>query len=93
MPRISKQVPPHVSLRGVRLALGLTGSRLAEMISDRTGEPVSPKTIYNVENGEQRPGNTLLVAWAETLRLNPRDIVLDAGVRELVAEADREAAA
>jgi len=88
-----KRIPPQVSLRGVRLSQGLTGAQMAELIAERTGEPVSPKTIFNAENGEQGIGNRLLVAWAEALKLNPRDVRQDSGMRELIAEVDGNAAA
>jgi hypothetical protein len=86
------RIPPHVSLRGVRLSQGLTAKALAELMAER-GVEVDHKSILNAEVGNTGVSNEFLVAWADSMRINPRDVVLDAGMRELVAGADREAAA
>jgi hypothetical protein len=87
-----KRIPPQVSLRGVRLSQGLTAKMLAEQIAER-GVTVDHRSIFNVEAGNTGASNELLVAWAEVLKLNPRDVRVDADMRELVAEVDAEDAA
>jgi transcriptional regulator with XRE-family HTH domain len=89
---MAKRIPPQVTLQGVRLSMGLTGAQLAEQIYERTGVTVSPKTLFNIENGEQGVSNEVLAAWCTVLKLNPRDVRHDADIRELVAQADAKAA-
>jgi transcriptional regulator with XRE-family HTH domain len=89
---MAKRIPPQVTLQGVRLSMGLTGAQLAEQIYERTGITVSPKTLFNVENGEQGVSNEVFAAWCTVLKLNPRDVRLDDGMRELVAQVDAKAA-
>lgn len=62
------------------------------MITER-GVPTDENSIFNVELGHKGASNEFMVAWAEALRLNPRDVRQDADMRELFAEVDSEAAA
>lgn len=78
-------VPPHATLRAIREAHGLTSPMLAAKIADR-GVKVDPDHLLSVELGHKRASNSLLVAWANVLQINPRDIRQAAELRELVGE-------
>ena len=83
MPRI----PAHVTLRALRESRGLTSPALAERLKDR-GVKVDPDHILAVELGHSGAGAALRAAWADELRINPRDIHMAAELREIVAAAD-----
>jgi hypothetical protein len=85
MPRI----PAHVTLRALRESRGLTSPALAERLKER-GVTVDPDHILAVELGHSGAGAALRAAWADELRINPRDIHMAAELREIVAAADEE---
>lgn len=87
-----QRIPPQVTLRAIREAMGLTTPMLAEKISER-GINVHPDHLLNVELGRKRASNALLVAWANVLRINPRDIRQAAELKELVGEDEPDGAA
>jgi hypothetical protein len=87
-----QRIPAMVTLRSLREKEGLTSVTLAQQIGER-GIKVDPDHILSVELGHKGASNSLLVAWANVLRINPRDIHLAREVREMVAEADAEVAA
>jgi hypothetical protein len=60
---------------------------LAERLKDR-GVKVDPDHILAVELGHSGAGAALRAAWADELRINPRDIHMAAELREIVAAAD-----
>lgn len=60
------QIPPQVSLRALREAVGLDSRGLAERIKEQ-GVEVHPDTLYNVELGHKRASERLLIAWARAL--------------------------
>ena len=82
MPRI----PAHVTLRSLRVSHGLTSPMLAERLKER-GVKVDPDHILAVELGHSGAGAALRAAWADELRINPRDIHMAAELREIVAAA------
>jgi len=59
-------LPPQVSLRALRQALGLNSRQLAERIAEQ-GVDVHPDTIINVELGRKRASDQLLRGWARAL--------------------------
>ena len=85
MPRI----PAHVTLRALRESRGLTSPALAERLKDR-GVKVDPDHILAVELGHSGAGPALRAAWADELRINPRDIHMAAELREIIAAADAD---
>lgn len=90
MPRTTKAataIPAHVTLRALRDARGLTARALAELLEHR-GVKVSTDHIIAVELGHSGAGTALRVAWADELRINPRDIHMAGELRELVYAAD-----
>lgn len=84
-------IQPHVTLRAIREMHGLTSPMLAERIRER-GVKVDPDYLLQVELGHKRASNSLLVAWANVLRINHRDIRQAAELREHIAEADEDKA-
>jgi transcriptional regulator with XRE-family HTH domain len=82
-------IPAHVTLRALRESRGLTARALGERLEDR-GVKVSTDHIIAVELGQSGAGTALRAAWADELRVNPRDIHMAAELREIVAAADAE---
>jgi transcriptional regulator with XRE-family HTH domain len=80
-------IPAHVTLRALRESRGLTSPKLAEKLKER-GVKVDPDHLLAVELGHRRAGNELRVAWADELGINPRDIHMEAELREIVAASD-----
>lgn len=60
----------------MREAYGLTIRDLITRIEEHGVEVKDTATIRNVETGNKRPSNLLLIAWAKALKLNPVDVVL-----------------
>lgn len=87
-----QRIQPHVTLRALREADGLTSPMLAEKIRER-GVKVDPDHILSVELGHKRASNALLAAWAGVLRINHRDIKQAAEIREMVTADENGAAA
>ena len=85
-------IPPHVSLRAIREMRGFTSPMLAERLEER-GVKVDRNHILSVELGHKRGSNALIVAWADELGINPRDVRQEAELRELIAAADIEGGA
>ena len=82
-----RRIPPQVTLRAIREAHGLTSPMLAAKIAER-GVKVDPDHLLSVELGHKRASNSLIVAWANVLQINPRDIRQAAELRELVSPED-----
>jgi hypothetical protein len=90
MPRTTKAataIPAHVTLRALRDARGLTARALANLLAER-GVTVSTDHIIAVELGQSGAGTALRAAWADELRINPRDIHMAGELRDLVYAAD-----
>lgn len=64
MQRIS--IPPQVSLRAFREALGLDSRQLAERIKEQ-GVEVHPDHLINIELGHKRGSDRLMIAWARAI--------------------------
>ena len=82
-------IPAHVTLRALRDSRGFTAQALAERLEER-GVKVSRDHIIAVELGHSGAGTALRTAWADELRVNPRDIHMAADLREIIAAADAE---
>ena len=87
MPRI----PAHVTLRALRDSRGLTSTALAARLKER-GVKVDPDHILAVELGHSGAGPALRAAWADELRINPRDIHFATELREIITAADQDSA-
>lgn len=74
-------MPPQVSLRALREALGLTLDEVAERIHAQHVD-ITKFGLSNFEAGRRRASPTLLDAYARALRINPLHIRQD---RELAA--------
>ena len=68
--------PPRVGIRAVREAYGLSVADLQQRIEEHGVKVVNTCTIRNIETGNKRPSNPLLVAWAKALKLNPLDVTM-----------------
>ena len=62
---------------------------LAERLKER-GVKVDPDHILAVELGHSGAGAALRSAWADELRINPRDIHFAAELREIIAAASAD---
>ena len=82
-------IPAHVTLRALRESRGLTSPALAAKLKDR-GVTVDPDHIIAVELGHSGAGAALRSAWADELRINPRDIHMAAELREIITAADQD---
>jgi transcriptional regulator with XRE-family HTH domain len=69
-----KNLPPLVSIREVRLALGLTSVQLAQRIKEEEDITVDPDSLLNIELGRKQVSATLLRAWARVLRMEPLNV-------------------
>jgi hypothetical protein len=87
MQQPQRMIPPHVTLRTIREAQGLTSPMLADRIKER-GVKISADHLLNVELGYKKGSNALMVAWANVLGLNPRDIRQDEDLRAVISEVD-----
>lgn len=77
--------PPHVSLRAVREAQGLTLVRLVELI-DAEGVTVHAASLNNIETGRRQGSADLMAAWARALGMVRRDIKQARELLELVTD-------
>jgi transcriptional regulator with XRE-family HTH domain len=76
-----KAIGPQVRIRDLRLAHGLTIPQLVQRIAEH-GVTVHPDSISNVENGNKRPSQKLLVAWAAALGISGLDVWMPADQRK-----------
>lgn len=83
---MTAKAPPRVSIRAVREAYGLSVRELMDRIAEHGVVVKDTATIRNIETGNKRPSNSLLVAWAKALKLNPVDVVVPG------ADGNRQAA-
>lgn len=69
-----RNLPPLVSIREVRLALGLTSVQLAQRIEEEEGITIDPDSLLNIELGHKQVSTNLLRAWARVLRMEPLNV-------------------
>lgn len=62
-----------VRIKEVRTGRGLTLKQLAERIGEQ-GVEISESGISNVENGNKRASDRLLLAWANALAVEPLNV-------------------
>lgn len=91
-----QRTPPHVSLRSLRIACGLTLDKVAENVTVqlrqadvlRDDEAVSRGTISAIETGLRGASQQMLDAIAVSYGLEPGDLTVTYEARE---RAEREA--
>jgi len=62
-----------VRIKEVRLNAGLTMKQLADRIGEH-GVAISEGGVSNVENGNKKASDRLLIAWAKALNLEPLNV-------------------
>jgi len=62
-----------VRIKDLRLAHGLTMAQLAERIREQ-GAQITEAGVSNVENGNKKASDRLLVAWAKALGVEPLNV-------------------
>ena len=90
MPDYTKQrrpkTPPHVTLRGLRKATGMTLEQVCEAASEALGLPpekrVQRGTLSLIESGQRGASQQMLDALAIAYGMDPGDIVTDFVPRE-----------
>lgn len=93
MPDYTKQrpakTPPHVTLRGLRKATGMTLEQVCEAASQALGLPpekrVQRGTLSLIESGQRGASQQMLDALAIAYGMDPGDIVTDFVPREWAA--------
>jgi transcriptional regulator with XRE-family HTH domain len=84
-------LPPQVSLRALREALGLTLDQVAERIRDQ-GIDASKFGLSNVETGRRRASARLMEAWARALGIHLHHIRQERELRQYLAATDSDSA-
>lgn len=69
-----KQTPPHVSLKTLRVALGLTLDEVAVRVEEVTGDKPTKGALSGIENGHRGISAELLAALERALNLEPGSI-------------------
>lgn len=95
MPDYTKQrpakTPPHVTLRGLRKATGMTLEQVCEAASEALGLPpekrVQRGTLSLIESGQRGASQQMLDALAIAYGMDPGDIVTDFVPRGWAASA------
>lgn len=93
MPDYSNQrptkTPPHVTLRGLRKATGMTLEQVCEAASEALGLPpekrVKRGSLSLIESGQRGASQQMLDALAVAYGMDPGDIVTDFVPREWAA--------
>lgn len=62
-----------VRIKDVRLAHGLSQGQLAQRIAEH-GVEITDAGISNVENGNKKASDRLLIAWAKALGIEPLNV-------------------
>lgn len=85
MPDYTKQrptkTPPHVTLRGLRKATGMTLEQVCEAASEVLGLPPEKRiqrgTLSLIESGQRGASQQMLDALAVAYGMDPGDVVTD----------------
>ncbi|TDO18182.1 helix-turn-helix protein [Mycobacterium sp. BK086] len=72
MPAI-EPLGPMVRIKDVRIGLGLSQVQLADRIAE-LGVEITDAGISNVENGNKKASDRLLIAWAKALGIEPLNV-------------------
>lgn len=70
----SPKAPPHVTLRTLRLALGLRIEDVAKRVEEITGDKPTKGALSAIETGTRGVSAELLVALEQALKLDPGSI-------------------
>jgi transcriptional regulator with XRE-family HTH domain len=62
-----------VRVKEIRVALGLSQAQLSERIAEQ-GVEITDAGISNVENGNKKASDRLLIAWAKALGIEPLNV-------------------
>lgn len=65
--------PPHVSLRTLRKACGLTLDRVCELVGEETGKPLTRGALSAIESGLRGASADVLRGLAHAYDLDPGD--------------------
>lgn len=75
------KTPPHVSLRGLRKATGMTLEQVCDAASEALGLPPEKRiqrgTLSLIESGQRGASQQMLDALAVAYGMDPGDIVTD----------------
>jgi transcriptional regulator with XRE-family HTH domain len=82
-------MPPQVSLRALREALGMTLDQVAARIHEQ-GVDITKFGLCNVELGRRRASARLMEAWARALGINPIHVRQDREIRALIGAVDAD---
>lgn len=81
-----EKTPPHVTLRGLRKATGMTLEQVCEAASEALGLPpekrVNRGSLSLIESGQRGASQQMLDALAVAYGMDPGDIVTDFVPRE-----------
>ncbi|HEY3925240.1 MAG TPA: helix-turn-helix transcriptional regulator [Acidothermaceae bacterium] len=83
MPSPTPTIAPHVPLRELRVAHGLTCEQLAEKIAEH-GQQITPSAVSNIELGHKKASALLMTAWARALKISPLNVRQEAELRVLL---------
>lgn len=89
---MTDRIPPQVSLRALREALGLTLDQLAHGIRAQ-GVEITKFGLSNIEVGRKRASQQLITAWACALGIKPMHVRQGRELREWLDACDADAAA
>ncbi|MFG1846683.1 helix-turn-helix domain-containing protein [Micromonospora carbonacea] len=81
-------MPPQISLRALREALGLTLDELADRINEQ-GVSITKFALSNVETGKRRASDRLMDAWTKALNTRTLHVRQDRELRAWVRAWDR----
>lgn len=70
---MTSPIPPQVSLRALREALGLTIEQVAQRIRDQ-GVKLATDSLNNIELGHRKASTRVLLAYAKALSIEPHHI-------------------
>lgn len=70
----NRVTPPHVSLRALRKACGLTLDQVCERVSEITGKPVTRGALSAIEGGLRGASDGMLRALAQAYDLDLDEI-------------------
>lgn len=87
-----KKTPPHVSLKTLRLALGMTLHEVAMRVEEITGDKPTKGALSAIENGHRGISAELLAALEQAYNLDPGAITTTYKPRPTPGAADEDAA-
>lgn len=64
---------PMIRMKDVRLLLGLSQVQVTERMSEH-GVEISGAGLSNIENGNKKASDRVLIAWAKALGIDPLNV-------------------